>query len=417
MISMLACDDNAVSHPRVSGASSDGSPRDAAPGTAPPADANLPSAGSAAAEHTATIDSARGFVFSSVRCGQCHAATEKQWASGAHSVASSTPLYLAMRAHGSEGCERCHEPMQAITNDARIAKEGVTCLVCHRIDKVEVQKTSSMFSPQFDDNVMFGPLCDARNQYFHKMGCSPLHAKSQFCGACHHLLLTTPSGVDLPVFTEYQEWLASPYAARGVDCQECHMPGRPRHVAVGSRMRPNVHDHGLNDNAQQVAGAITVSVTISSSPEQLLVTSVVDNLKVGHHAPSGLPGHELVLRLRILNEADLHEEDRAERLYSRVLVDDHGNEVPFYAARRVKSDTRLKAQEKRRETFAWTTKAGGRLVAELFSRPISPALATALGLPEPREQILVKAEISFKRTSSNGQRPGLPVTMLAEPVN
>jgi hypothetical protein len=149
------------------------------------------------------------FVSSALRCGECHEHAEREWRRSAHARAASEPLYQAMRAEpGAEGCDRCHAPLAAALGPGdAVTAEGVTCDVCHTIDRVELGQKGAIFALRLDGNVKFGPLCDARDQYFHRMGCSPLHREAIFCAACH-----THREGDLPVYTEYQEWRDGPYA-------------------------------------------------------------------------------------------------------------------------------------------------------------------------------------------------------------
>ena len=82
--------------------------------------------------------------------------------------------------------------------------------------------------------VKFGPRCDLKDHYFHRMGCSPEHKEAEMCGACHWW---EPKGV--PVFTEYADWKAGP-AREGKPCQDCHMPkdeGRDRDGLAGAHRR------------------------------------------------------------------------------------------------------------------------------------------------------------------------------------
>lgn len=45
-----------------------------------------------------------------------------------------------------------------------------------------------------------------------------LPSGSQFCAPCHSL-----SFWGTPIYQSFDEWLKSPYAAEGVQCQNCHM--------------------------------------------------------------------------------------------------------------------------------------------------------------------------------------------------
>jgi hypothetical protein len=136
----------------------------------------------------------------------------------------------------------------------------------------------------------------------------------------------------------------------------------------------------------------------------------IKNTMNGHSTPTGLPGRQIVLRVSLL-DADGRTVKQEERAYGRVLVDDAGKEVPFYAARGQASDNRLGAGETRRESFSFHADGPGALAAEVIWRRTSPAIAAALALPVD-EQVLSEARISFGPRGSHGHAL-LPKTMVA----
>lgn len=152
----------------------------------------------------------------------------------------------------------------------RAAQDGVTCSVCHQIEK-EGLGTDATFNGNVvvsqavreDERPEYGPFDpDHGHQtlmHSSTAGYLPVHSDhirdSALCASCHTLYTdpVTPAGVKLPRFPEqmpYKEWLHSDYPARQT-CQQCHMPkvneltpvtalygplreGARRHVFVGA---------------------------------------------------------------------------------------------------------------------------------------------------------------------------------------
>ena len=252
------------------------------------------------------------------------------------------------------------------------------------------------------DNVKYGTLCDAKNHYFHRMGCAPIQDESEFCGACHQWSRPLPRGAELAIFTEYEEWLASPHRASGVSCQDCHMPGTPGEIAIGAGSRTRVPHHGSTDQLRKMALSLDLSATRAG--DGVRVTATIKNQGAGHRVPTGLPGRQLLLRVRTL-DGEGRPADSAERAYSRVLVDEDGHEAPFYLAARSAADTRIGPGESRAEIFEFASGAAKEVSADLVWRALSPALAERFPT-EQHEQVLAQARIAVpSRSMRTGGQP------------
>jgi hypothetical protein len=361
-------------------------------------------------------------TFSAQRCGECHYLMHDEWTPSAHAQAARSPGYTAMRAaadrqlHGAgASCDRCHAPLRSHT-DARdpAAEEGVTCDVCHTIRTVEARRAGAGFTLVTDDNVRSGPLCDARDHYFHRMGCSPLHTEARFCAGCH-LYYEKRGATELPIYTEYEEWQASPYAGAGEACQTCHMPDSRDEVARGSPPRDGVPHHGfLGSDSKLRRRAMTLKLEVAERDGHLQVTVALANKRGGHRVPTGLPERRLVLRVRTVDVAGA-EFARAERVYGRVLADDAGQPAPSFAATRVASDNRLMPRENRLETFELDGPPGGEVRASLAWQPVAPDIARRIGMAVPREEALLEARVPFDAPPSARRRRGrLPATQVAK---
>lgn len=315
------------------------------------------------------------------RCGECHGAFEGQWRRSAHGHSQTAPAYLTMRAHAdAASCDGCHAPLdRLVPADDPARGDGVNCDACHTLAETTPRQSGAGFKLRIDDMTKYGPLCDAKNNYFHKVQCTPFFSQSEMCASCHWMV-TRAGSDDLPVFTEYEEWQSSRYGAIGVSCQDCHMPEESSAVAVGAKRRGGVahHDFGA-DNPHFRSTALTVRASIETRAATVLVRASLRNENAGHDVPTGLPERRLVLRA-VAVDATGREVDRAERSYGRILVDAAGDPAPFYAASRVGNDTRIMADQTREESFELSLPAAGELRLEVVWQAIAPEIASKLSL-------------------------------------
>lgn len=300
-------------------------------------------------------------MFPASRCGECHDRAFVTWSGSAHARARSSRVWAAMKRDAT--CDRCHAPLHAELDEA------VGCDGCHVMKAVD----AGWYALELGARVRYGPLCDAKAHYFHKMGCAPAFAEAEQCGACH--LMHEDGG--LPVFTEYEEWRQSSEAADGVPCQGCHMAGREGEVAVGAGVRTHVSDHGmLGSDGGLRAKAVRLDAWLDGG---VLVVEV-ENEGAGHRIPAGLPGKQLVLRAGADEVA----------VFSKVLVDAKGQEAPFNEAVRLERDDRLAPAEPRRFSLPAPK---GPLELSVVWRELSPALAARLKVDGVVERTLVKKTV------------------------
>jgi hypothetical protein len=303
------------------------------------------------------------------RCGECHGKMYREWAPSAHARASKSARYLAARSH-DQACDRCHLPlMGVVAADDPVAQEGITCEACHAVAAVELGQHEAHLVLHANDNVKYGPLCDAKNHYFHKMGCSPLHTESKLCASCHEWYRGT-----LPVFTEYEEWLASPAAASGVECQGCHMPTERAAAAEGAAPRPSVPHHGfLGREGLLRRGAVELELVARRAGKSVQVTATLVARHAGHRLPTGAPEHRLVLRLRLVGKKGVTLAE-TQRSYGRRLGDARNQPAPFWKATRLIGDDRLAPDVPRVETWQIAVAAGRAVAAELFYDDVASEL-------------------------------------------
>lgn len=186
---------------------------------------------------------------SAQECGACHLQIYREWSVSRHAFAQISPTFLAYQAtlvkltKGTLGdfCERCHtqvgmftgEPiLTANSNRAKVALEGITCVVCHRVPEAYGKITGRFpLEPGDIRNPIYGPReGDELRRVLDSHSDDPpkthrearlLDQVSQpgFCARCHDVRLA--NGIRFEdLFSEYKQ---TPAAKRGVKCQGCHM--------------------------------------------------------------------------------------------------------------------------------------------------------------------------------------------------
>ena len=210
----------------------------------------------AAAEHEALFAESR--FPSAATCGTCHPKHYKEWSVSSHSYAQLSPVYLSLSSEinelssGTNGdfCLRCHSPIGAnlgespfISNLDRhpTSREGITCVVCHRLNKDYNKRSGRLALVQGDLlQPVYGPMgneelarvLDNTDEYRvvtekgkpgRKIHKEVIKFKSIsapiFCAQCHDVTLLNGFRLE----EAYSEYRLSPAAAKGVTCQDCHM--------------------------------------------------------------------------------------------------------------------------------------------------------------------------------------------------
>jgi hypothetical protein len=252
-------------------------------------------------------------------------------------------------------CAACHAPvlvaqtggtdLNAATGVARDA--GVSCDFCHKIARVEVGARPGMLGaitllrPAPADGfsspeVTFGPWSDSV-AFFMGSTVAPEFRRSELCSACHQwsepgFRAEDRARIDrdkwpdgLPLQDTYAEWLGSSWAARGVECQHCHMPASTATNAVDDEhhlppstagivgfergygeLRRHSFAARLPDEPGWTPPAGEPERALLRDPLDLRVEArVVDgalrvevrleNLGAGHAIPSGTPSRALLL--------------------------------------------------------------------------------------------------------------------------
>ena len=194
-------------------------------------------------------------------CGHCHQESHKQWRESAHSNANRAPWYLRNVAllndekgvERSRHCEGCHDPIAlvsgALTRGAPTKRpydqDGVTCSVCHAIQKVDTRGTGSytMGVPAVlvdaQGLAITRPVSDLEiltHLDRHSAAVmKPFYKTSEFCASCHKAAL--PHSLNdykwQRAMSPYDEWQNSSFAGQSPlpfykketvsNCETCHM--------------------------------------------------------------------------------------------------------------------------------------------------------------------------------------------------
>ncbi|MGE4002231.1 MAG: multiheme c-type cytochrome, partial [Planctomycetaceae bacterium] len=188
-------------------------------------------------------------------CSICHPKQFEEWSRSMHAYAQHSPAFeaftltLVERTGGTIGtfCTRCHTPLGVSLGEtaslrnvhrSRISMEGVTCVVCHRLQRPYYKANSQLpVQPgQVLDTCVFGPFDDPVQfgNATHPASGSDHLRSAAFCGACHDV--TSPEGVRLE--EAFSEWQNGPAADQGITCQNCHM-GPIQGIPIARRDRPH----------------------------------------------------------------------------------------------------------------------------------------------------------------------------------
>jgi hypothetical protein len=211
-------------------------------------------------------------------------------------------------------CSTCHMPVEHLTNrfagrktevfahlplslssqHDRAASDGVSCAVCHQIEK-DGLGTDATFNGNVavaapaakDRHLEYGPfVVDAGHQRVMQSstgGFLPQNADhirdSALCGSCHTLFTKAlgPGGKEvgrLPEQMPYQEWLHSNYPGKET-CQSCHMPEVQEPVAITAlygQPRTGMHRHtfvGANFVMEGMLKDHREELSVQALPEEL----------------------------------------------------------------------------------------------------------------------------------------------------
>lgn len=244
----------------------------------------------------ATIDN--DLFSTSDRCAFCHTASSSAlrdaagrdvspyalWSRSMMGFSGRDPYWLAAFSHEITDnpaaknfidavCTRCHAPAAAVTlgqinahvqfedittaktNEAHLARDGVTCSVCHQIKADNLGQAPS-FTGNYEigtARLIYGPHQNPFTMPMqNNVNYTPTYAThmtdSGLCATCHTVItralddIGNPTGPEFPEQVPYLEWQNSDFAvgANAKSCQNCHMPtvdedGNPISTRISNR--------------------------------------------------------------------------------------------------------------------------------------------------------------------------------------
>jgi hypothetical protein len=305
-------------------------------------------------------------------CGRCHRAIQDAWKGSSHARAMDSPLFQdALEAADTEFgasarniCLGCHSPLSQQLGDTtfqrKVTWEGVTCDYCHSIRAVNMSGQNPKAQLEFA-LIKSGPLKDAVSTA-HGTVYSDVHTNATVCAPCHEY----KNAQGFPVLTTYTEWKASRYWKEGKQCQSCHMAAvagdvvDPR-IQRSSQVKINLHQMPGSHSVDQLNNTIKAQMNAVREGGRVRVSVTVANTAAGHYVPTGSPLRQVVLEVRADTYNGKHLRDQ--RVYRRTVADAQGKEIQrehlaFLKAAKEVSDTRLKPDEKRVETFFFDVTPG-----------------------------------------------------------
>lgn len=378
-------------------------------------------------------------------CAPCHSAITQQWQRSGHAHAATGAYYQAvttlyMQERGVEAvrfCATCHNPIGLMQGEVDVnaaqnvkadsdlayqarklgidlpisqaAAEGVTCALCHQVARVA--ESPSNGSLELDVNAFELPV-----GVLSRMGLRavpddhrdallpPVIQQAELCGSCHNLRLPD-SG--MLIEGTFDEWKDSPYPARGITCQTCHLApvlasradsGLPQAIKAHGVMpgAPSSLPEMANDiTLLKKAATLNVSAALNpDDPSVVMATVTITNSGAGHDLPTGASDLRQVwleVKVRdatgqvVWSSGELDEYGQLDPTavqFHKVLGDERGRPIELHriwAATQILENTSLKPMETRRIPYriALPTRAQApfTLTVRLLYQDVSRAFA------------------------------------------
>lgn len=306
-------------------------------------------------------------------CKKCHTHIYRIWSQSMHAKGVEDPVFKAdyLSAIMQDGekiksyCLSCHVPTIKKTNDydinREISKEGVTCDFCHSVSAVDMFNSQDPFQMDIGES-KYGPYQNTSSPA-HATVYSKMHTESEFCGGCHELV--NENGVR--ILGTYSEWKESPYPAKGIHCQNCHMPKIFGLPVVDPKIKKTDHmltaHEFLGGHSQiNLTHAATIRTEIKKEENRAIITTYITNAESGHKLPTGTPSRKIILETKILDKSD-NTLAETKKVYRKVLMDENGvilekNYEMILKSKSIFSDNRIAPKETRKEEFVFDIPKG-----------------------------------------------------------
>lgn len=201
------------------------------------------------------------------KCGACHQQIVEEWQASLHGQAASDKTYeknikFLVKEKGiasARYCEGCHAPVALLSGqlteggwhggikNTTANIEGISCMSCHGIDKIEHLRGVASYRMNPMDNYLFADRDDVFSTMLHnflirlhpqehrKEMARSVSQSPQMCATCHVQFMDKDvNGWGwIQMQDDYTGWLKSPYSGQSeqnfahkdiVRCQDCHMP-------------------------------------------------------------------------------------------------------------------------------------------------------------------------------------------------
>jgi hypothetical protein len=215
-------------------------------------------------------------------CGVCHPAQYADWKASLHSLTMGAGVTGQLPALGLDDamqCHNCHAPMSeqyrlsaqggAIQenplHDPALASRGLACAACH------LRRHQRHGPPPREGRTSTSPPAHGEPVR------TPHFEASEFCKVCHQHPPDSMLVNGKTVENTYNEWLASPQAARGITCQQCHMPDR-RHLWKG------IHDPEMTRRGVTIEATVEPEAPVHGAAVRAKVR--LTNSGTGHAFPT-----------------------------------------------------------------------------------------------------------------------------------
>lgn len=237
---------------------------------------------------------------SAAACGECHTAAYEEWRVSTHAMAWVDLQFQAEigKSDNSWLCQNCHTPLMVQHErwprglvdgdverpivspnpvfDADLQQEGITCAACH-----------------VRDGVVHGPGVATDSP--HPVAADPTFRTEAICLRCHQAVASYAGKNFVCTFETGAEWAASPYAAEGRTCLDCHMPPVTRAVAVEGPVREARRHWWRGAGIPKVDGVVPPveanppGVDVRAKRDGADLAVAITNARAGHMLPTGDP--------------------------------------------------------------------------------------------------------------------------------
>ncbi len=221
-------------------------------------------------------------------------------------------------------CWSCHTPLAEqqdklqVENDWQTNKafdkqlqhQGLICAACH------VRQHQRLGPPRKTQPDQTGKVSGKLPH--NGFTATTAFSKSAFCKGCHQFNESDYALNGKLIENTYNEWLQSDYPAKGVQCQNCHMPER-RHLWRG------IHDQEMVKNGVTIT--LDVPRKLYQTGDALDANIRVTNSGVGHYFPTYLTPKVKVEAYLIDADGNVLEESMQEAMIGREASLDMSEEL------------------------------------------------------------------------------------------